>query len=104
MITHAAGLSKSLGNIWSPAVVYNAEGEDYFVGGGMGVTNVGQHKMEISNSKPTSKPSSNKLRIVRIEEVDFCNAFVGGVPGNKIFELMKGDNGSCNKYKTHADQ
>ena len=37
MLTHAAGLSKFLGNIRSPEVVYNAEDEDYFVGGGMGV-------------------------------------------------------------------
>ena len=56
MITHAAGLSKFLVNIWSPSVVYNMERNDYFAGGGMGVTNVGQHKMEISNSKPTYKP------------------------------------------------
>ena len=25
-----------------------------------------------------------------------------GVPGNKICDLMKGENGYCNKYKTHA--
>ena len=70
----------------------------------MVITTMGQHKMEISDSKPTSKPSSNKVRIVSIEEVGFCNVFVGGVPGNKIYGLMKGDNGSCNKYKTHADR
>ena len=46
----------------------------------MGVTTVGQHKMYISYSKPNSKPSSNKVRIFRIEEVDFYSAFVGGVP------------------------
>ena len=69
----------------------------------MGVTNMGQHNMGISDSKPTSKPSSNKVRIVRIEEVDSFNAFVGGVHRNKICGLMKGDNGSCNKYKTHTD-
>ena len=102
MITHATGLSKLLVNIRSPAVVYNAEEEDYFTGGGMGVTNVVQHKVEISESKPTSKPLSNKVRIFSTEEVDFCTAFVGGVPGNKICGLMKGDNGSCNNYKTHA--
>ena len=70
----------------------------------MGVTTVGHHNMEISYSKPTSKPSSNKVRIFRIEEVDFCTAFVIGVPGNKVCGLMKGNNGCCNKYKTHADQ
>ena len=70
----------------------------------MGTTNVVHHKMEISDSKPTSKPSSKKVRIVSIEEVDFCNAFVGGVPGNKICGFMKLDNGYCNKYKTHADR
>ena len=36
--------------------------------------------------------------------MELCNLFVGGVPVNKICGLMKGDNGSCNKYKTHADQ
>ena len=70
----------------------------------MGVTNVIQHKMEIYDSKSTSNPSSNKVRIFRIEKVDFCTAFVGGVPGNKICGFMKGDNGSCNRYNTHADQ
>ena len=70
----------------------------------MGVTNVVQHKMEISNSKPTSKPSSNKVRIVSIEEVYFCTSFVWGVPGNKIYGFMKVDDGSCKKYKTHADR
>ena len=103
MITHAAGLRKFLGKVWSPAVVYKAEYEDYFIGGGMGVTTAGQHKMEISDSKPTSKPSSNKVRIIRIEEVEFCTAFVGGIPVNKIYGLTKGENGSCNKYKTHTD-
>ena len=68
----------------------------------MGVITVGQHKMEISDSNPTSKPLSNKVRIVRIQEVEFCIDFVGGVPGNKICGLIKGENGSCNKYKTHA--
>ena len=67
MITHATGLRKFLGKIWSTAVVYKAEDEDYFIGGGMGVTTVGQHKMQISDSKPTSKPSSNKVRIFSIE-------------------------------------
>ena len=70
----------------------------------MGVTTVGQHKLEIYDHKPTPNPSSNKVRIVRIEEVDFCTDFVGGVPGNKICGLTKGDNGSCNNYKTHGDQ
>ena len=27
---------------------------------------------------------------------------MGGLPGNMIYGLMKGVNGSCNKYKTHA--
>ena len=45
MITHAAGLIKFLGKIQSPVVVYNAEDEDYFVRGGMGVTTMGQHNM-----------------------------------------------------------
>ena len=101
MITHAAGLSKFFGKIRSPEVVYKAEDEAYFIGGGMGITTVGQHKMEISDSKPASNTSSTKVRIVSIEEVEFCTAFVGGVPGNNICGLMKGGNGSCNKYKTH---
>ena len=67
MITHSTGLSKLLGKIQSPEVVYNAEDKDYFVRGLMCVTTMGQHKMEISDSKPTSKPSYNKVRIVRIE-------------------------------------
>ena len=70
----------------------------------MGVTIVGKHKMEISDSKPTSKPSSNNVRIVRIGEVDFFTAFVGVIPGNKIYGLMKVYNGYCNKYNTHVDQ
>ena len=72
MITHDAVLSKYLGKIRSPAVVYNSEEEDYFTGGGMGVTNMVRHKMEISDSKHTSKHSNNKVRIVRIEKVDFA--------------------------------
>ena len=102
MITHAAGLRKSLGKIRSPAEVYKAEDEDYFIGGGGGITTVVQHKLEISDSKPISKPSSNKVKFVRIEEIDFCTAFVGGVPGNKICGLMKGENGFCNKYNTRV--
>ena len=70
----------------------------------MSFTKLVHNKMEISDFKPTSKPSSNKVRIVSIEEVEFCTAFVGGVSGKNICGLMKGDNGSCNKYKTHADQ
>ena len=31
-----------------------------------------------------------KVRIFRIEEVDFCTAFLGGVPLNNICGLMKG--------------
>ena len=72
MITHATVLSKFLDNIRSPSVVYNTEEEDYFTRGGMGTTTLVQHKTEISESKPTSKPSDNKVRAVRIEEVDFC--------------------------------
>ena len=83
-------------------MVYNAEEEDYFSRGGMGATTVVQHKMDISESKPTSKTSSNKVIIVRIEEVDFCTTFVGGVPGNKICVVTKEDNGSCRKYRTHS--
>ena len=104
MITHDAGLSKSLGKIRSLAVVYNAEEEEYFTGEGMGVTNMVQHKVDTSDLNPTSKTSSNKVIIVIIEEVEFCTAFVGGVQGNNICGLMKGDNGSCNKYKTHKDR
>ena len=63
----------------------------------MDVTNVGQHNMEIYKSNPNSKPSSNKVRIVRIEEVEFYTDFVGGLTGNKIYGLMKGDNGYCIK-------
>ena len=40
-----------------------------------------QHKVEISDSKPTSKTSTNKVRIVRVEDVDCCTEFVGGVLG-----------------------
>ena len=47
MITHATGLSKFWGKVGSPEVVYKAEEEDYFAGGGMRITNVFQHKMEI---------------------------------------------------------
>ena len=36
MITHSAGLRNFLGKIRSPEVVYNAEEEDYFAGGGDG--------------------------------------------------------------------
>ena len=85
MITHDAGSSKLLVNIWYLAVVYNAEEEDYFTGGGMGVTNVVHHKTEISDSKPTSKNLSNKVRIVRIEEVDFCTELMGGIPGKNMW-------------------
>ena len=66
MITHAAALSNILGKIQSPALVYKAEDEYYFIRGGTGVIIVGQHKMEISDSKHTSKPSSNKVRIFSI--------------------------------------
>ena len=52
--------------------------------------------------KPTYKPYSNKFSIVRVEGVEFCAAFVGGVPGTKICGLMKGVDMSCKKYKTHA--
>ena len=104
MINNAPALNKFLGKIQSSAVVYKAEDEDYFIGGGMGFKTIVKHKMEISDSKPTSNPSSKKVRIVRIEEVDFCTDFVGGVPGSKICGLTKGGNGSCNNYKTHGYQ
>ena len=55
IITHAVGLRNCLGKIWSPEVIYNADDEDYVIGVGVGVTTVGQHKMENSDSKPTSK-------------------------------------------------
>ena len=70
----------------------------------MGDTTVVQTKMEVSDSKPTPKPSSNKVRIVRVEEVEFCMVFVGGVPENKISSMIKVDNGYCNTYKIHAGQ
>ena len=54
-------MSKFLGKIRSPEVDHNAEKEYYFIGVGMGVTNVGQHKAKISDSKCTPKPSSNKV-------------------------------------------
>ena len=44
IITHAAGL-KFLGNIRFPKVVYNAEDEDRFLWGRIGVTTMGQHNM-----------------------------------------------------------
>ena len=103
MIARATGLRKFLVDIRSPAVVYKVEEEDYFAGGGMGVTNMFQHKIDISDSKPTSNPYAKNVRIFSIEEVDFCTAFVGGVPENKICGLMKLDHGYINKYKTHAD-
>ena len=78
MITHAAGLSKFLGKIRSPEGIYKAEDEYYFIRGGMGVTTVGHNHMEIFDSKPNAKHLSNKVRIVSIEEVYFCTAFVGG--------------------------
>ena len=104
MITHYTGLSNFLSKIRSPEVVYNAEEEDYLDGLGVGVTNMAQQNMDTSDSKSISNPSSKKVRIFRIEEVGFCTVFVGGVPGNKIGGLMKGDNRSCKNYKTHADR
>ena len=101
-MTHSTGLSKFLGKIRSPAVVYNTEEQEYFTGEGMRSTTRFQHNMEVLYSNTTSNPSYNKVRIVRVEEVDFCTDFVGGVPGNKIGGLMKEVYGSYNKYKTHA--
>ena len=75
MITHATGLSKFLGKIRSLAGLHKAEDEDYFIGGGIGVTTVGQHKMEISDYKPTSKPLSNKVRLVECMEVFLYKSF-----------------------------
>ena len=68
----------------------------------MGATTLVQYNMEVSESKPNSKNSSNKVMIVWVEEVDFCIAVVGEVPGNKICSLMKVVDRYCNKYKTHA--
>ena len=68
----------------------------------MGATTLVQHNMKLSDYKPTSNPSSNKVRIVRVEEVEFCTPFVEGVPLNNIYGLMKGDIGSCKKYKKHV--
>ena len=68
----------------------------------MGVTNMVQHKVDTSDLNPTSKTSSNKVTIVSVGEVEFCTAFVVRVLGNNICGLMKGVDGSCNKYKTHA--
>ena len=70
-ITHDSGLIKFLGKIRSTTLVFNVEEEKYFTGGGMGVTNVVQHKMNISESKPTSNTSDNKFKIFSIEEVEF---------------------------------
>ena len=103
MITHATGSIKVLVKITSPEVVYNTEEEDYFTGGRMGATTLVQNKMEIYDFKPTYKTSDNKITIVSIDEFDFGTAFVGGVPGNKICGLTKGDNGYCKNYKAHAD-
>ena len=101
-MTHATVLSNLLGKIRYQSVVYNAKEQDYFTRGGMGDTTLVQHKMEVSDSKPTSKTSSNKVTIVSVGEVEFCTAFVVRVLGNNICGLMKGVDGSCNKYKTHA--
>ena len=56
MIIYTVGLNKFLENIRSPAVAYNTEEEDDFTGVEIGVTNLVQHKMKISDSKPTSNP------------------------------------------------
>ena len=104
MITHATVLRKFLGSIRSLLVVYNAEEQDYFIKGVMGSTTLVQPKMEVSDSNTTANPSSNKVRIVRFNEDDFCTNFLGGVPWNKICGLMEVDNGSCKKYNTHTDR
>ena len=80
MITHATVLRKFLGSIRSLLVVYNAEEQDYFIKGVMGSTTLVQPKMEVSDSNTTANPSSNKVRIVRFNEDDFCTNFLGGVP------------------------
>ena len=64
-MTHATGLSKFLGKIRSPAVVNNTEEQDQFTRGGIGATTLVQHRMEVSDFKPASNPSSNKVMIVR---------------------------------------
>ena len=69
IITNPAGLRKFFGKFWYSAVVYKVEDEYYFIGEGMGVITVGQHKIEISDSNPTSKLTYNKVRVVRIDDV-----------------------------------
>ena len=91
-----------MGKTRSPAVLYNVEEQNYFTEEGMGATTPVHHNMEVSDSNTTSNPYSNKVSIVRVEEVDCCSAFVGGVTVNKICGLMKRVDGSCNKYYTHA--
>ena len=68
----------------------------------MGATTLVQPRMEVSYYKTTYNTSSEKVSIGRVEEVDFCTEFLGGATGNKICGLVKGENGSCNKYKPHA--
>ena len=63
----------------------------------MEATTLVHHKKEVSESKPTSNTSSDKVSIVRVEEVEFCTTFVVEVPGNTICGFIKGYNGSCNK-------
>ena len=104
MMTHVIGVNKLWVKIRSLAVLYNAKEQYYFIGGVIGATTLVQNKMEVSDSKSTSKPSFNKVRIVRVGGVYFCAAFLGGVPVNKMCVLIQLDNGSCNKYKTHAGQ
>ena len=104
MMNRAIVLRMFLGDIRSPAVVYNADRKEYFARGVMGATTLFQNNMEISEPNPNSKTSSKKTGISRIEDVSFCTVFVGGVLGKKICGFIKVDNGSCNKYKTHAGQ
>ena len=104
MMTYAIGLIKFLGKIRSPAVVYNVEEQYYFSRRLMGATNLVHTKIEISDSNPASNPSSQNVRVVKFEEVGVCTVFLGGVPVNKIFGLMKVDHVFFKHYKTHYGQ
>ena len=60
----------------------------------MGATTLVQPRMEVSYYKTTYNTSSDKVSIGRVEEVDFCTEFLGGVPGKNICGLIKGVSGS----------
>ena len=90
-----------MGNVRSPVVLYNTDEQGYFTKGVIGATTFVQPKMEVPDSKTTSNNFSNEVRIFRIEEVEFCTAFVREFPVNKICGLMTRDNVTCKTYKTH---